>query len=275
MLSEFGADTSFTQNRELSWLRFNERVLEEADDSKVPLFERLKFLSIFTSNLDEFFMIRVGSLGDMALLDEEHVDNKSGMSAQEQLKAIDRAVRPLAKARDKVYSTLEKRLREYNVCNLTAKEFGGKDREWLDEYFESLVLPVLSPQIMDTHHPFPHLENKALYVAVMLESKQGKRYGLIPVPGFLPRVIFLPGSGLRYVLMEELLLDKAERIFERYEAKEKTILSVTRSADIALDEESYELEENFLQKMKKALKNRERMAPVRLESTRELNKEFL
>jgi polyphosphate kinase len=268
-------ETLYTQNRELSWLRFNERVLLETQDASVPLVEKLRFVSIFTSNLDEFFMIRVGSLLDISLLDEEHADNKSGMTAREQLARVYQAVHPLYERRDGIFFSLEERLREHDVYNLTCQELEAGERKFLREYFDSYVAPVLSPQIMDAHHPFPHLESKSLNVGVRLETKEGKRFGLIPVPKSLPRLLYLPGGSVRYVRMEEIILENADRVFDRCEMVEKTVLSVTRNADLNPDDETFELEENFRLHMKKVLKKRARLAPVRLETRDKLSGEFL
>lgn len=263
-----------TQNRELSWLKFNERVLEEAADPSVPLFERLKFLAIFTNNLDEFFMIRVGSLWDLSLLKESHIDNKSGMTAQEQLDAVYLAIAPLNERRDRTYLLLDRELRQCDICNLAVGELEGAERKFVQNYFESYVLPVLSPQIIDAHHPFPHLENKSLQIAVRLETKQGTRFGFIPVPKSLPRVVFLPNAGMRFVLLEQLLLEYAHLVFERYETLERAVISVTRNADINPDDEAYELEEDFRLRMKKALKKRARLSPVRLEIAGKVSRDF-
>lgn len=268
------SDTRYTQNRELSWLRFNERVLMETADASVPLIEKLRFISIFTSNLDEFFMIRVGSLSDIALLDETHIDNKSGMTAREQLAKVYEAVRPLYALRDGIFFSLEERLREYDVYNLACSQLEGGERKYVRDYFETYVAPVLSPQIMDAHHPFPHLENKSLNIAVRLETKEGKRFGLIPVPKSLPRLLYLPGGSVRYVRLEEILLEYADKVFERCDTVEKTVISVTRNADINPDDEIFELEEDFRLHMKKVLKKRARLAPVRLETRDALSGEF-
>ncbi len=265
----------YTQNRELSWLRFNERVLLETADASVPLIEKLKFVSIFTSNLDEFFMIRVGSLLDISLLDETHVDNKSGMTAQEQLAKVYEAVRPLYAQRDGIYFSLEEQLRAYDIYDLKYGELEAGERKFVRDYFDSFVAPVLSPQIMDAHHPFPHLVNKSLNIGVRLEAKEGKRFGLIPVPKSLPRLVYLPGGSVRYVRMEEIILENADRVFERCETIEKTVISVTRNADINPDDEAFELEEDFRLHMKKVLKKRARLAPVRLETRDKLSGEFM
>lgn len=262
--TESGYDTSFTLNRELSWLKFNQRVLAEADDLTVPLFEQLKFVSIFTSNLDEFFMIRVGSLQDVALLKEKHTDNKSGMTPRQQLEAVFQAVAPLYRKRDQACSRTEHMLRRYDICRLSHDELEPQEKKFIQSYFKTYVLPVLSPQIIDIHHPFPHLENKALSVVMMLREKSGARFGILPVPKIIPRMIFLPES-LRFILAEEVVAAYAEEVFEHCAVTEKAIISVTRNADINPDDETYDFEEDFRLHMKKILKKRARLEAVRLE----------
>lgn len=144
---------NYTQNRELSWLRFDQRVLEEARDKSVPLLERMKFVAIFTSNLDEFFMIRVGSLYDMVQTDDRHRDSRSGMTPQEQLDAIYAAVAPLYKERDKTYAGIKKELSPYGVCGLDFKELETDEKKYVKKCFKEQILPVLSPQIVDSSHP--------------------------------------------------------------------------------------------------------------------------
>ena len=178
----FSYDTSYSQNRELSWLRFNQRVLEEAVDQTVPLFEQLKFVSIFTSNLDEFFMIRVGSLHDVALLKGNHVDNKTGMTASDQLSAIFKAVKPLYEKKDQVYGQVSRRLRYYGIQRLKMEDLAPEEKKFIDRYFKRDVLPVLSPQIVDTHHPFPHLVNKQLHIVATLNAADHKILGIITMP---------------------------------------------------------------------------------------------
>ena len=148
---------NYTQNRELSWLKFNQRVLEEAKDSSVPLLERMKFVSIFTSNLDEFFMIRVGSLYDMSLTDNSTIDSRSVMNPKEQRDAIFAAVAPLYKERDKTYSEIKKLLNPYGVCGLSIKELEQQEKKYVKKYFKAQILPIQSPQIVDATQPFPHL----------------------------------------------------------------------------------------------------------------------
>ena len=273
-MTDIQQEMRHTLNRELSWLKFNERVLEEAADPGVPLLERLKFLAIFTNNLDEFFMIRVGSLWDLSLLKEPHIDNKSGMNAQEQLDAVYPAVQPLNERKDRIYGMLEQELRRCDISNLAVCELEGAEKKFIQNYFESYALPVLSPQIIDAHHPFPHLENKSLQIAIRLDTKQGTRFGFIPVPKSLPRAVYLPDGSMRYVLLENILLEYAGRVFERYSIQEKAVISVTRNADINPDDEAYELEEDFRLRMKKALKKRARLSPVRLEISIRTSREF-
>lgn len=257
---------SYTQNRELSWLRFNQRVLEEAFDATVPLYEKLKFIAIFTSNLDEFFMIRVGSLHDLSLLKKPPIDNKSGMIPAEQLVAIAQATAPLYQEKDKLFAQVETELRQWDICNLTLEECTNNEKKFIERYFQNYILPVLSPQIVDIQHPFPHLSNKSLNVVLMLQDKNNTLFGVIPLPQSLPRCIFLPGSSLRYILLEKVLLAYADQVFDMYKVLEKTVIAITRNADISPEDEGFEVDEDYRMHMKKLLKKRARLAPVRLEA---------
>ncbi|OUO38656.1 polyphosphate kinase 1 [Flavonifractor sp. An306] len=258
-------DTRYTQERELSWLRFNERVLEEAKDERVPLFERLKFAAIFTSNLDEFFMIRVGSITDMTLSKQTHVDSKSGLTPSQQLQAIFKTVPGLYKQRDKILSQLEKRLRTCNICNLAPSELDGKERKLVERWFRDYVQPVLSPMVVDSHHPFPHLPSNSLAIALSLRMGTERCFGLVPIPRNLPPYIQLEERGLRYLLTEQVVLAYADTLFENYQVEEKCVVSVTRNADISPEDEDYDVGEDFRAHMQKVLKKRARLAPVRLE----------
>lgn len=258
-------DTSYTQNRELSWLKFNERVLEQARDASTPLFERLKFAAIFTNNLDEFFMVRVGSLYDLSLLKDGQFDNKSIMTPSEQLDVIFPTVAKLYKARDKVVGEIEKKLREYGISHVNIRKAGPERMQFLESYFMHYILPVLSPQVIDFQHPFPHLVNKSLSIAVMLKHGKKKMLGLVPVPASLPKVVYLPGSKIHYVLAEKIILEFVYKIFTMYSIIDKAVICVTRNADISPEDEAPDLEEDYLQHMKKILKKRLRLAPVRLE----------
>ena len=203
-------DTRYTQDRELSWLRFNERVLVEAKDESVPLMERLKFAAIFTSNLDEFFMIRVGSLCDLTLVKEPHFDARTGQTPDQQLSAIYQAVTPLYKMRDKVVDQLEKRLRTCNICRMTMDEMDTKERKQVENWFRDELQPILSPQVVDSRHPFPHLSNKVLNIVLRLQSDGQEALGLIPIPQSLPPYFVLRERGVRYILTEDVLLEYAK-----------------------------------------------------------------
>ena len=258
-------DIRYTQERELSWLRFNERVLEEAKDESVPLFERLKFAAIFTSNLDEFFMIRVGSISDMTLSKQTHVDSKSGLTPTQQLQAIFKTVPGLYKQRDKIISQLEKRLRTCNICNLAPDELDGKERKQVERWFRDYVQPVLSPMVVDSHHPFPHLPSNCLTIALTLRMEGKRCFGLVPIPKNLPPYLRLEERGLRYLLTEQVVLAFADVLFENCQVEEKCVISVTRNADISPEDEDYDVGEDFRAHMQKILKKRARLAPVRLE----------
>jgi polyphosphate kinase len=266
---------SYTQNRELSWLRFNDRVLDEAMDETVPLLERLKFISIFTSNLDEFFMIRVGSLTDLKNFDQDSVDLRSGMTAAEQLDAIYAAVEPLYKKREIIFYEVEKQLRLHGIYQLSYDELNPYEIKYVKNYFKTTVEPVLSPQIIDTHHPFPHLQNKVLHVGALLHREGKDVFGVIPLPTALPEVIFLPGDNLRCVRISEVIMEELPKVFKTYNVSEKTSFCVTRNADINPDDDSFDFGEDFRRKMKKALGKRRKMAPVRLEYSHDVSEKFL
>lgn len=269
-------DTRFTQNRELSWLRFNERVLMEATDETVPLLERLKFIAIFTSNLDEFFMIRVGSLFDLSHFKTHTIDQKSGWTPGEQLTHIYEAVRVLYARRQQIYQEVEQQLRVHGICQLHYDELAETEVKFVRQYFKSSIAPILSPQIVDTHHPFPHLQNKALHIGAWLEYKNNPMFAVIPVPAALPEVIFLPGGETRYIRTEEVILEHVSQIFKSDTILEKTVFCVTRNADINPDDEAFDFDsDDFRGKMKKLLRQRQRLAPVRLELSRPISETFL
>lgn len=255
----------YMQNRELSWLTFNERVLEEARDPSNPLAERLKFVSIFTSNLDEFFMIRVGSLYDMAVMGDDQVDSRTGLLPSQQLEAIYCRAVLLMEQRDQVYAQLQTQLQAYGVCEVSPGQLAGKDKDFLKTYFKTQLLPILSPQIVDINHPFPHLQNKSVYVVARLHGKDRSLFGIVPVPPSAPDVVYLPGEGLRYVRTEQLLLDNLKRVFDPYGVAEKNCVCVTRNADIAPQDEGFDVDDDFRCQMQKLLHKRKRMAVVRLE----------
>ena len=264
----------YTQNRELSWLRFDQRVLEEAQDETVPLLERMKFVSIFTSNLDEFFMIRVGSLYDMIAMGDETKDKRSGMTPKEQLDKIYEAVAPLYKERDKTYNEIKKQLHPYGVCGLDFKELENQEKKYVKKYFKEQILPLLSPTIVDSNHPFPHLQNKELYVIANLKLDNKTMVGIVPVPQFVSDILYLPGHDIRYIRMEKVIMEYLELVFEQYEVSEKNYVCVTRNADIAPDDEAYSDNEDFRVIMQETLHKRRRLAAVRLEVAHPLSKEM-
>lgn len=270
----------WTTNRELSWLKFNERVLEEANCDQTPLYERLKFLSIFTSNLDEFYMVRVGSLYDLSLVEADAIDNKSGMTPSQQLDAIFHESIRLYQKKDETYHRITVALRNHNICQIKYKDLTDSQKKHVDKYFKASILPLLSPQIIDNSHPFPHLINKLNYIAVSLEnhnqSKENRKItlGIIPVPNALGRFVFLPECETHFMLMEDLILEFADEIFKMYSILEKTIICVTRNADIDTDEGLVDVDVDFRQHMKKILKKRARLAPVRLEIQNKISKQL-
>ena len=269
---------NYTQNRELSWLKFNERVLEEAEDRLVPLLERLSFTSIFISNLDEFFMVRVGRLLDLSVVNHNSIDKRSGMTPSEQLNEIYEEVKPLYKKKDRIYFDLEESLRSYGIKSLSIEELTIDEKNYIKQYFEANILPILSPQIIDLHHPFPHIVNKVIHIATVLRNKGKKVFGLIPVPSVLPEVVFLPGDEIKYINIEKIILEFAHEVFDMYEIVEKNYMCITRNADITFDEdeedETYDINEDFRYMMKKVLSKRDNLGVVRLEVGHQLSKKL-
>ena len=258
-------DLSYTQNRELSWLAFDQRVLEEAADPSVPLMERLRFLSIFTSNLDEFFMVRVGSLTDLALVAPNARENKGGFSPAEQLRRIYAAVVPLVRQRDQVYRELIEALAEHGVADIPYKELKNGEREYVRAWYREAMRPLLMPQIIDPSHPFPHLKNKTLYAAALLREGDKRRLGIVGVPDVVPPILPLPARPGAFVRTEDILAHHLRKIFKIYQIEEQAVVSVTRNADLSYDEAMDQEDLDLRTQMTKLLRQRERLAPVRLE----------
>ena len=263
-------------NREISWLKFNERVLEEAKSDKNPLCERLSFVSIYQSNLDEFFMVRVGSLVDQMMLDKNFRENKTDMTAGEQLDAVLERVRVLNERKGAVYGKLLSRLEEHNIRIVNFRNMSKKENEHLEEYFNSEIAPFLAPVIVGERQPFPFLKNKNIYAAAVLQKKNGKReIGIIPCgSGVIPRLIQVGKSSGTYILSEELILHFAPRVFKEYTVKSKSLLRITRSADIDADA-LYDEYLDYREFMEDIIKRRKRLAPVRIELSRELDDEIV
>ncbi len=265
--------TTFMQDRELSWLRFNERVLEEAADPRVPLLERLKFVSIFVSNLDEFFMVRCGSLYDLSLVEPNHKDHRSKMTPSQELNAIYREVANLYPKKDEVMKNINQTLESLHMARLSKKNLNKKQLKWMEGYFEAQVAPMLSAIILGVQHPFPHLENKAQYIFVRLKTKEKESYGLVPVPNYLDRIIAVPEMQGSYILLEHLIYHMVDRIFSNCEVLSKTIVRVTRNADINLNAKEMDEDDDYRSYMSHILKKRRRLAPIRMEYYKHLDKE--
>lgn len=262
-------------NRELSWLKFNERVLEEAENKKVPLCERLTFASIYQSNLDEFFRVRVGSLIDQMLLGGKMRDNKTKMTAKEQIQAVLHRVTKLNRRKDAVYETIMGQLEDQGVRMVDFRKVSKKESEYLERYFLSEIAPVISPTIVGKRQPFPFLKNNEIYAVVVLQTKSGKeKLGIIPCSntGF-KRLVALPTAGT-YMLVEELILHYIPKVFERYNIKAKSLIRVTRNADIDADA-LYDEDLDYRDFMTELIKRRKKLAPVRLELTREMDGEIV
>lgn len=262
-------------NRELSWLKFNERVLEEAENKKVPLCERLTFASIYQSNLDEFFRVRVGSLVDQMLLGGKIRDNKTKMTAKEQIQAVLHQVTKLNRRKDAVYDTIMGQLEDYGIRLVDFRKISKKESEYLEKYFLNEIAPVISPTIVGKRQPFPFLKNNEIYAVVVLQTKSGKeKLGIIPCSntGF-KRLVELPTAGT-YMLAEELILHYIPEVFERYNIKAKSLIRVTRNADIDADA-LYDEDLDYRDFMAELIKRRKKLAPVRLELTREMDGEIV
>ena len=265
------ADTIY-MNRELSWLKFNERVLEEAENPENPLCERLTFASIYQSNLDEFYMVRVGSLVDQMLLAKDIRENKTNMTPEEQLDAILARTKKLNRKRDVVYEEIMENLEQYGIHMLNFHKIEKEDRNYLERYFEAEVAPVISPSIVGKRQPFPFLRNKEIYAVVVLETKKGKeKLGIIPCScAGIQRLIPVPGKTGTYMLSEELILHFVSKIFKGYHIKAKSLLRITRNADIDADA-LYDEDLDYREFMVELIKARKKLAPIRLELSREMD----
>ncbi len=263
-------------NRELSWLKFNERVLEEAESDKTPLCERLSFASIYQSNLDEFFMVRVGSLVDQESLSPSMRENKTHMTPREQIDAVIARVHELNKRRDAVYANLMERLEEQGVRLVDFRKIGRQESERLERYFDSEIAPLISPAIVGRRQPFPFLRNRDIYAVVVLGRKNGKnKLGIIPCnAGVFPRLIEVSAKEKTYMLAEDLILHFIPKVFEGYMIRAKSLIRVTRNADIDADA-LYDDDLDYREFMVELIKRRKRLAPVRLELSRELDGDII
>ena len=259
-------------NRELSWLKFNERVLEEAENESVPLCERMTFVSIFESNLDEFFMVRVGSLRAQMLISSKWKDNKTNMTAQEQIHASFREVKKLNKRKDKIYSKLMTEVEQFGICLIDFQMAREEEQQYLEKYFETEIAPLISPTVVGKRQPFPFLRNKEIYAVVVLETRNGKeRLGIIPCTNnMLERMIELPFGQGRYMLSEDLILHFMAKVFKGYKIKGKSLIRVIRNADIDADA-LYDEDLDYREFMAELMKERKKLSPVRLSLSREMD----
>lgn len=262
-------------NRELSWLKFNERVLEEAENREVPLCERLTFASIYQSNLDEFFMVRVGSLIDQMLIDKNMKENKTKMTPKEQLEAIMPQVQKLNRRKDAVYEEIMEQIEDYGIKLVKFQKISKKESEYLRAYFQTEIAPLISPTIIGKRQPFPFLKNKELYVVAVLETKNGKeKLAIIPCGNeVFQRLIKIPEKDA-YILSEEMILHYIPRIFKGYHVKAKSLIRVTRNADIDADA-MYDEDLDYRDFMVQVIKKRKKLAPVRLELSKEMDGEII
>ncbi len=272
-------DFSYTQNRELSWLRFDNRVLDEAFDESVPLFERLKFVSIFESNLDEFLMVRVGGLSDLAELKKQPVDNKSNMTASEQVDAVMAELPGLLTRWESIFKSIEGKLDTLGVHRARIDSLTPEERTFVTRYFQAYVSPVISPLVIDPRHPFPNLRNGALYLACGLDgvTDEESLLGLIEIPASMNRVVEIPSptGTYSYILLEDVILACLDSCFGSYKPLDRALIRVTRNADIDPDGEGVEEEEDYRQHMKRILKKRLRLQPVVLAVSGSLEKQTL
>jgi polyphosphate kinase len=260
------------ENRELSWLKFNERVLEEAVDKNNPLCERLTFLSIYQSNLDEFFMVRVGSLIDQKLLDEDVRENKTYMTAEEQIDAVLRQVTRMMRSTNHIYDDLMDELERQQIRLINFQMTTEAEEKDLQLYFEHEMLPLLSAFVVGKKQSFPFLNNKAIYALAVLETKNDKnKIGIVPCnTGVFNRLISIPGRKGTYILAEELILHYLPKVFPNYRIGEKSLIRITRNADIDADS-IYDEDLDYREHMVDIIKRRKKLTPVRLEYTRKID----
>lgn len=259
-------------NRELSWLKFNERVLEEAENPEVPLCERMTFVSIYQSNLDEFFRVRVGSLQDQMLISTEIRENKTKMTSAEQIRAIIKEVKKLNQRKDKAYEKLMKKIEEYGITLINHASAKSEEKKFLEKYFMKEIMPLSSPTIVGKRQPFPFLKNGEIYAVVVLETRNKKeRIGIIPCSNnMLTRMVELPGGKGRYMLIEDLILYYIGKVFKGYKVKGKSLLRVVRNADIDADA-AYDEDLDYREFMEDLMKQRKKLSPVRIDLSREMD----
>lgn len=259
-------------NRELSWLKFNERVIEEAESPAVPLCERMTFVSIYQSNLDEFFRVRVGSLQDQMLINRKIRDNKTKMTSEEQIRAILKEVKRLNKRKDAAYKNLMEQIAGYGIRLIDFTTAKPDEKKYLEQYFNREIVPLSSPTIVGKRQPFPFLRNQEIYAVVVLETRSKKeRIGIIPCTNnMVQRLIELPGGKGRYMLSENVVLHYIGKVFKGYKVKGKSLIRVIRNADIDADA-LYDEDLDYRDFMEELMKERKKLSPVRLDMSREMD----
>ncbi|MEG2202502.1 MAG: polyphosphate kinase 1 [Christensenellaceae bacterium] len=262
-------------NRDLSWIKFNERVLQEAEDKSNPLFERLNFVSIYNSNLSEFMRVRVGSLHDRLLLKKDAIDTKSGMTTQEQLRTIHKEIRKLTPRKNRALLEILDALENYGILYKSGDHLTKYEQRFLERYFERNVLPLLSPHIIDKHHPFPFLQNNMMYIAVILKNKSGSnRLGIIPASGYFERLLLLPSKYIKFTLIEDLIYLFASKVFPKHKIVSRSIFSITRNADIDADEAFFDYDMSYRDIMEIIVKKRKKLEPVSIDISRSQSDEI-
>lgn len=266
---------AIAQNRELSWLKFNERVLRIALDPLVPLYEKLKFISIFVSNLTEFYMIRVGSLTDQSLLKNPENDNKTGMSPKEQLNAIFKETKDLSKVKDQIYFSVSQAMKEWGIWEAHIEDLSKTDLREVQSHYRHNIEPILSPMIIDTYHPFPFIENQQFCVVAEISNEMGEKIALLPIPKYLKPILhFKNAHGIKYILTEQIIKYYFQDIYHDWQVKNTAIICVTRNADLTMESEILDEDLDYKDSMKKILKKRNRLQPVRLETDTPLSKKL-
>ena len=267
----------YYDNRELSWLKFNERVLEEAADKKVPLCERLSFANIFISNLDEFFMVRVGSIYDQMLIDNNVRENKTRMTAGEQLEYVFKNTKQLLRRKDDIFAELMEEIKEQGVELISFADISKDDAVYLEGYFYHTVMPLLSPQVVGKKQPFPFLNNKEIYAVALLGTKSSEKLCIVPCSnGVFKRLVQIPSDKNKYMLVEELILHFMPEIFEKYTVKSKSLIRIIRNADIDIDDQKFDDDAlDYRDSMEELIRMRKRLCPVKLEYSRMLDEKVI
>ena len=267
-------------NRELSWLRFNERVLEEAEDSRLPLFERMRFIAIFGSNLDEFFMVRVGGLSDAVAITPDSIDKKSQMTAAEQLDMVYGEVRNIMPRVEKCYVNLMRQLRQHGIYQISPANVTEYQERMLERYFSEAVKPYLSPQVIDSHHPFPYLSNKEQYLCLVLKGDEKKpNVAVVPIMNNnFPRYYIFPdesGRGFCFITSANLVYYFADKLLPKSKITDKFLFRLTRNGDLRVDEALYDEELDWRDQMEKLIKTRKHSSVVRVQLSKEISPEIL